>query len=127
MCRKALSIAILGFGLMGPMAAQVEQATITGTIADSSGAAVVRATVTATNLATQAAASTESTSDGSYRLPFLPPGLYSIRAEKAGFDIQRITGLDLKVGQTATIPIVLKPGAVTESVTVTAAAVLLEQ
>ncbi len=123
----SLAIAALGLCFSIPAAAQSEQATITGTVLDNSGAAVPKATVTVTNVETQTGSSTESTGDGSYRLPFLPPGTYALRVEKTGFGVEKITGVDLKVGQTATIPIVLKPGTISESVTVTSAAVLLEQ
>jgi len=54
--------------------AQVEQGAITGAVVDSTGASVPKAKVTATNQATGTIATSETTDDGYYKIPYLPAG-----------------------------------------------------
>jgi hypothetical protein len=105
---------------------QVEQGTITGIVTDQSGALVEGAKVTVTNSDTQVARSSETNSQGNYTFPFLPHGNYSVTAEKPGFSIERVNGIELRVGLTATINLSLKPGAIQQEVTVTANAALID-
>src|SRR5262245_56308810 len=56
--------------------AQTDRAIVTGTVTDSSGAAVPGAKVTAKNVATNVGASTETTSSGDFTIPNLPVGTY---------------------------------------------------
>ncbi len=107
--------------------AQVEQATITGTVTDQSGAVVPQAQVTITNLQTGVASQTRTNEEGHYRLPYLHPGQYEVTVEKEGFNKARVSGVNLTVGLTATVNVTLKPGALQQEVTVTAVAVQLEQ
>ena len=107
--------------------AQVEQGAITGSIIDQTGASVPKAKVTITNANTQVSATTETGEQGYYKIPFLPHGNYTVVAEKAGFSTGRVTNIELTVGMTATIDIILKPGATHEEITVTADAVLLDE
>lgn len=109
-----------------PAFAQGERGTITGTVTDSSGAAVPNAAVTLRNVATNIRFSTESNSAGIYVFPSLTPGNYDVSAERQGFKTRKVTGIPLSIGLTATIDLRLEVGAVTESVQVTASAVQLE-
>ena len=84
-------------------------------------------TVTITNDDTKVVAATATNNDGDQRILYLPHGNYTLVAEKPGFELERITGISLGVGQTATINLTIKPGTVHQEVTVTAAAVFLEQ
>jgi hypothetical protein len=111
----------------GSLWGQVEQGNITGTVTDQSGAVVPGAIVRATNTLTQVKAETLSNEAGSYRLPFLNTGQYDLTAEKTGFEMTRVQNIRLTVALTATVNLVLKPGNVSEQVTVTASAVQLEQ
>src|SRR5882724_4734896 len=58
---------------------------ITGTITDQTGASLVGATITVTNINTSAARSLTSNESGVYDVPALPPGNYSIRVQATGF------------------------------------------
>ena len=107
--------------------AQVEQATITGTVTDASGAVVPGAVVTATNLRTGVAGNTLTNNEGNYRLPYLPAGEYEVTVSKDGFDKARVAGVNLTVGLVATIDLSLKPGSLQQEVLVTATTVRLEQ
>src|SRR5260370_34419840 len=60
-------------------------AELTGTVSDSSGAVVVVATITITNLATNAERSLQTNSSGVYDAPSLPPGQYTVKVSMSGF------------------------------------------
>lgn len=99
---------------------------ITGVVSDSSGSVIAGATVTATNPQTNVARTATSNEAGNYSFPSLPPGLYEVRAEQQGFQVEVHSGVELQVQQTARIDFRLNPGAVTERVEVTGGAPLLE-
>lgn len=107
--------------------AQVEQATITGTVTDQSGAVVPRARVTVTNVETGIPSETQTNAEGRYTLPYLHPGQYEVGVEKEGFNKSRTAGVNLTVGLTGTINVVLSTGSLQQEVTISASAVLLEQ
>jgi hypothetical protein len=107
--------------------AQVEQGAISGAVLDSSGAAIPRAKVTATNQATGTVATAETTDEGYYKIPYLLAGKYRVVVEKEGFTVYRVTDVPVLVGQTATINVTMKPGAVHDEVTVTSNAVMVEE
>ena len=110
-----------------PAWGQTEQAAITGTVTDPSGAAVPQATVSATNTSTQVTTTTATNNLGYYNLPYLPIGVYSVKVEKRGFKVGVVQRVVLQVNLIATVNLQLEVGAVQDQVTVEAAAVLLEQ
>jgi hypothetical protein len=105
---------------------QSEQAAITGVVTDQSGAAAPGAKVSAINANTQVAATTETNTQGNYKIPYLLPGTYIVTAEKAGFSQARVTNIALPVGLTATINVTLRAGEVHTEVTVAANSELLD-
>src|SRR5438874_276516 len=115
---QILLIAATAFG-------QINTATVVGTVADPSGAVVAGASVTITNTETGAVRKTESNAAGGYEIPLLTVGTYSIVAEQKGFKRAEQTQIHLDAGQKAKIDLMLQVGDVAESVTVTAAASLL--
>jgi hypothetical protein len=97
--------------------AQVDRATLTGTVKDSAGAVLPGATVTVTNVATGVSASQTSTETGSYLLVNLIPGRYQVDVELSGFKkSSQIVTLD--VGQRARVDAMLEVGNFNETVTV---------
>ncbi|MGH9657114.1 MAG: carboxypeptidase regulatory-like domain-containing protein, partial [Bryobacteraceae bacterium] len=106
--------------------AQEFRATLNGRVADSSGAAVPNVPVQVRNAATNEVTSSVTDGQGNYTAPFLRPGTYSIAVEAAGFKRHTRDGVVLNVGQSATVNITLELGAVTEQITVTGEAPLLE-
>lgn len=102
------------------------RATLTGRVLDSTQAAVPGATVQATNTGTNEVTTATTDATGNYTIPFLRPGTYTVTAEAAGFKKFVQEGLVLQVAQAATLNISLEVGAVTEQVTITAEAPLLE-
>src|ERR1051326_6874317 len=119
---------ILGFCLFaaGPLAAQTTQATINGRITDTSGAGVPNVTVSVKNVDTNQVTQALSDRGGEYNAPFLAPGRYSATVEAPGFKKLVRDNLVLNIAQTMTLDLTLDVGGVTEQVTVTAEAPLLE-
>ena len=120
-------LVLLAALLAAPLSAQIEQANLTGTVTDQTGAVIPDAAVTLTNRATKVKAETSTNSAGQYRLPFLSAGEYDLLVTRAGFDSSNVTNIRLTVGLTATVNISLRTGTVQQEVTVTATAVQLEQ
>jgi hypothetical protein len=112
-----LFCALGGFAL-----AQTFQAQISGEVRDSTGAVVPNAKLTATNIATNAAFSTQSNEQGIYRLLALPPGQYNVAAALTGFKKYERGPITLQVNDNITVDIPLQLGDAAESVVVTAAA-----
>jgi hypothetical protein len=108
---------LLLMGLLLP-ASYLAAQEFTGRVSDSTGAIVVKATITAHNVDANTDISTVSTSSGTYTIPYLKPGTYTVSAGAGGFERMLRTGIDLQVGQTATVNFVLRVGHATESVTV---------
>src|SRR6266568_3958672 len=107
--------------------AQVEQGAISGAVLDPSGASIPKAKLTATNLATGAVATAETTDEGYYKIPYLQAGKYRLVVEKDGFTVNKVNDVPVLVGQIATINVTLKPGSIHDEVTVTANAVMVDQ
>ncbi len=112
--------------ILMPFAAFAQSSTgsVSGNVTDASGGALPGVTVTATNTATGVTRSVVSNSVGHYEVPLLPPGTYRVVAELSGF--QPVRGLlNVNIGSDAAFDVKMKPG-VTETVTVTAAAPVVE-
>src|SRR5262245_33218399 len=106
--------------------AQGERGTFNGNVVDSSGAAVVGASVKALNPATGVELSTVTTEAGVYRMPYLPPGTYKITASSPGFRAAVRENVVLSVAQTLTVDFSLDVGNIAETVTVSSDPPLLE-
>jgi hypothetical protein len=100
--------------------------TVLGTVTDSSGAIVQGAKVTITNVATNVSFRTISSSAGDYYAPSLNPGTYKVTVEAQGFQRSATNSFTLSVDQKVRVDVALKPGAVSETVDVTAQAVSLD-
>ncbi|MGJ5813175.1 TonB-dependent receptor domain-containing protein [Paludibaculum fermentans] len=100
--------------------AQVNTATVYGTVTDPSGSAIPQAAVNAANLQTGGSWNTVTNAQGEYTLTFLPAGLYTITTKGAGFKESRNTGIELSGGQELRLKYALALGDVTETVTVSA-------
>src|SRR5215831_6039341 len=90
-----------------------------GIVTDPSGAAVAQATVSLENLGTHTTAATTTDAGGGYRFLSLAPGSYKVVVEAKGF-ARTETQVTLETGQNLNVPIGVKVGAATESITVTA-------
>jgi hypothetical protein len=106
--------------------AQQETATLTGEVRDEAGAVIAGASLTITNVATGISVKAETNDTGTYIMPSLKPGPYSITVEKPGFKKVVRSGLTLQVNQTARVDISLSVGDLTNTVEIVQAATLLE-
>ncbi len=99
--------------------------TITGRVTDATGAVVAGAAVTATNTGTAQARKTVTSSEGLYGIPALDPGIYDVKVQMTGFapTVKRLT---LLTGSTFTVDVALGVAGVTQEVSVTGEAVLVE-
>jgi hypothetical protein len=126
--RVFCSVSIGVFLLMACTAtsALAQEASIVGTVADESKAVLPGVTITATEelKGTQVVSVTDER--GNYRFVQLTPGTYKVQAELAGFGNVVVEKIQLLVGQTATVPIVLKVAALTETLTVTGESPLVD-
>ena len=120
-------VAIVFFaGALSLANAQVSTGTITGTVTDSSGAAIPNVKVTVIQTDTNFQSNALTNSEGFYRVPSLQPGTYRITFEAAGFKRFLQVGVDLNVGSVLPVNAKLEVGQLTESVQVSAQGTLLE-
>ena len=105
---------------------QEYRATLLGVITDASGAAVPTATVTVTNLETSVTSKTQSNSEGNYNVLYLNPGRYSLRVEQRGFKTFERAPIELRTNDRTRVDVALAVGELSDRVTVTAEAPLLE-
>ena len=101
-------------------------ASIQGTVSDQSGAAVVGATVTVKSTSLAIERSTQTGSTGSYEIPALPPGVYSVQVKQTGFETQLAKSVTLEVSKNLVQNFGLKVASTSEVVTVEATAPVIE-
>jgi outer membrane receptor protein involved in Fe transport len=101
--------------------AQAVNATLLGTVTDSSGAVVGTAKVIITETNTAVSRTGVTNSSGNYAFPDLPPGQYTVSVELEGFKKESRRNIDLIVNSSTRVDVQLQPGAITESVEVTGA------
>ena len=106
--------------------AQTTTGSISGSVADSSGAIIPGASVRLTNVATQVANTAVTDASGDYLFPSVPAGEYVVEAEFSGFTKERHAGIRLDVNQNARVDFKLQPGQSTQVVQVTSDAPLVD-
>src|SRR6202030_2971102 len=111
-----LGTILLGFS--APIMGQAVNATLLGTVTDSSGAPASGAKITITETNKGISRTTQTNESGNYVIPDLPPGTYRVTAELPGFKRESRSGIDLIVNTTERVDLVLVPGNVSETVTV---------
>jgi hypothetical protein len=106
--------------------AQVRSSTITGTVADQTGAVIPNASVTVTNEQTNVSQEVKTTATGEYTAPYLGAGRYQVSVSAQGFQVYRKTGITIGTATAARADVTLTPGAVATSVEVQADATVLQ-
>jgi len=104
----------------GWLSAQTFRGTILGTVTDASGAAVTGAKVTVRNLNTGLERTTRTSGDGSYSVPELPLGTYTVTVEQPGFQTSVTRDITVNVATESRVDVNLKPGQVSERIEVSA-------
>src|ERR1700693_5714156 len=96
---------------IGPAVAQTVNVTIQGRVYDSTGAAIAQATVSAVNTATGLSRFATASVMGDYQIALLPPGDYTVTAERQGFQ-KSAKKIHLDVGESGSLDFSLSPGQV---------------
>jgi hypothetical protein len=118
--------ALVALAVPAAAAAQGTTSRITGTVTDSSGAAIPGATVTLKNEGTDVTFTTVTNNTGVYAFDSVQTGRYTITIELQGFRRFVTTGNDVRIGDPTTVNAVLETGGVTESVEVRATAQVVQ-
>lgn len=121
-----LVVALILVDLALPLHAQVERASIVGTVSDRSGAPMPGVSVVVTSEATNTSLRLTTDSAGTYSAVNLIPGAYSVTASQPGFRSQVLRNFELQVSQNARLDLSLEVGTVEQSVEVQAVAPLLQ-
>ena len=121
-----ISALLLAFvlALTGLAAAQETTGTISGRLTDAQGLAVPGATITVTG--PQGAKTVVSEGDGRFSVPFLTPGVYTLRAELTGFKAVQRPDVTVRLGQTVNLDLKMDIGGLTETVEVTGSATTID-
>jgi outer membrane receptor protein involved in Fe transport len=122
---KLFGAGLLCFALTFSAFADRTRGNIAGTVTDGSNDALPGVTVTITNDGTGLVRSTVTNASGEYRFSAVPIGDYTITATMPGFQTFKRT-IRVTVGQTASVPIALQPGAVSEVMQVTSTVDLVD-
>jgi outer membrane receptor protein involved in Fe transport len=124
--QQVFALAALFFFTSISAHAQVTTATLVGLVRDNSAAVIPGASVLATHEGTGVARESTSDSNGEFVLSALPSGPYTVRIELSGFKTISQRGIQLGAGQTQRQTFTLEVGAMSETVTVTGEAPLVE-
>src|SRR3984957_1081444 len=100
------------------LSAQTFRGTILGTVTDPSGAVLPGAKVTVKNVGTGLERTTDTSADGSYSLPELPIGTYTVTVVLSGFQTSETTGVIVDVASERRVDAKMKPGQISTKVEV---------
>jgi hypothetical protein len=125
MWRPAGLTLLLVMGCAAGLAAQTTLGRLSGTVLDSSGAALPGATITLTNENTNQVQTTVAGDNGAYVFPQVPVGSYKVEIALQGFKTASYTQVAIAVGQEYSLTARLELGAITEQVEVTAGSALV--
>ena len=123
------AVLVLAMLIIGPPRAHSQataQAQLSGTVRDQSGGSIGKASVTLRDVDTNRLRNSATNDDGYYVFTSVSPGKYELTVEFAGFAKYTRTGIDLLVGQTATLDVALKVAGAGEVVTVDTQAPVIE-
>jgi len=126
--RRLISFALLSLLICVSQFAlgQAVNGTLLGTVNDATGAAVPNAKVVITETSKNLSHESLSNGSGNYTFPDLPPGVYTVTVEGTGFKKATQQNVQLLSNQSIRVDMVMQPGDVTETVTVTTAPPVLQ-
>src|SRR6266567_1500145 len=116
----SLVVCVLSLVFADVLRAQVDRGSVAGTVTDSSGAIVPGAAITLTNVATDQSTKLTTDTSGSYVANLLHIGTYRVAAEKEGFQKTIQENVEVGVNQVVKVDLILRVGAVTQTVDVSA-------
>ena len=110
----------------GTIVAQFDSATVLGTVHDATGAALPQATIRLKNAETGGNFTVQTDSNGDFLFPNVKIGTYRLSAELQGFSTAVAENVVVTVNARQRVDLTLQPGLLTETITITDAAQLLE-
>ncbi len=122
----AFLLCLLSLLFSGALYAQEVTASIVGTVADPSGAALSGAKITARDLDRGTTLVTTSNDSGAFNLPRVPVGRYEVKAEVKGFQTAVNPPFEILLNQTVRVSFQMKVGEVSQTVEVTASTPILQ-
>ncbi|HKT10954.1 MAG TPA: carboxypeptidase-like regulatory domain-containing protein [Terriglobia bacterium] len=120
-----LGIVVIGLLTGGLLYGQIISSTVVGQVNDSSGAVVPNATITVINQGTGMSVTSVTDSAGTYSVPNLQAGVYTVTATKTGFKTFRSTGINVLSAQSVRVDVRLQIGAAHQVVSVSGMAPLV--
>jgi hypothetical protein len=127
MTSRLFAFSILCLALSWPLLAQLDQASLSGTITDPSTAVIPGAKVEAVSMDTGFRRQTTTTASGTYQIPSLAVGKYIITISSQGFRSAEFRDVELTVGQPRTIDAQLSVGSLSDAVEIAAPAEILNR
>lgn len=124
-CSAGILVCLVVLCTVRTVRAQDFRAQLNGQVTDPSGAAVAGATVTATSIKTHQIYRAVTTRNGDYFIPYILPGAYQVRVQAKGFRTATDRNVVLQATRTTGLNFQLVVGSVTQSVTVSSVAPLL--
>ncbi len=121
----ALILNVVG-GMYFVAGAQTNTATLSGTVTDNKGAVVPDVVITVSNTATGSKRQATTNREGFFTVPLLPPGAYSLRAQREGFSPVEVDTVELPVAGQVALDIGLRVGGIGDTISVIASAPLLQ-
>ncbi len=118
---------VLAVTFTGILQAQVDTGTVLGTVVDSTGAAVPKAVVSIKNEDTGLTQQQTVNETGGYIFTALKVGVYTLTGQASGFELEELPHISVNIQQQLVVTITLKPGKVTETVSVSAAQEALQK
>ena len=116
--RGYICVLMISCALVGDAFGQVDQGRIGGVVKDATGAVIPGVSVMVINERTGEEHTAVTGDAGDYLVTALRPSTYSVKADLSGFAPVQTTGVQLVVGQKATVDLTLRPSAVTTDVSV---------
>jgi hypothetical protein len=126
LCVVLLVLCLCSAAVPAMAQSQASSGQITGIVVDNQGAAIVGATISATNLETGLQRKATSNEEGLYSIVLLPPGNYDVSAEASGFASAKVRNVEVTVGRTVDVKIAMGVSGVTEVVEVTGGAIKIQ-
>ncbi len=121
-----IALAVILIGILPASGQSTNEAVLTGTISDSTGAVIVGAQVTLTDVGTNIVRKAVTDEKGAYDFRALPPAVYKMLVDAPGFGSVEQDNISLTVNQQARLNTTLRPASASTTLTVSAIPVLLD-
>jgi hypothetical protein len=121
-----VALAFLTAGALRPAFSQAVYGTIFGTVTDNTGAVVPSATITVIDVAKGTSVTTQTNEVGQYTMQHLIPDTYQVQVEATGFQTATVDSVIVYADTSPKVDVQLTVGALSQTVTVTSAAPLLQ-